>query len=84
VLLTGEERVLQGVFDRAIEIGKGKNVENKCCNENICATFPNTEYDRSKTNGERHLETSVRNHHYSLRKSTEERSYQFRGESLKS
>jgi hypothetical protein len=46
-----EEMVLQGMIDRLIEIGRrygmecGKNEGN----ENLKATIPNQNYDRSKT-----------------------------------
>jgi hypothetical protein len=56
VLLAREENVLQGMVDRLIEIGRcygmDMNVEKNKGNENLKATIPNENYDRSKTIGE--------------------------------
>jgi hypothetical protein len=56
VLPAKEEAVPQGMIDRLIKIarryGMEMNVEQKYGNENLKATIPNTDYDRSKTTGE--------------------------------
>ena len=56
VLMAKEETVLQGMFDKLIEIGRcygmEMNVEKNKINENIKTTIPSNNYDRPKTTGE--------------------------------
>ena len=56
VLLAKEETVLQGMIDKLIKIvtccGMEINVEKNKGNENLKATSPSTDYDRSETIGE--------------------------------
>jgi len=56
VLLAKEEKVLQEMVDRLIEVGRcygmEMNVEKKPNNENFKTTIPSKNYDRPKTTGE--------------------------------
>ena len=54
MLVAKEEAVLQGVTERLIEIGRWHGMEmnekkKNYVNENLKATIPDTDYDRSKT-----------------------------------
>lgn len=56
VLLAKEEMVLQGINDKTTEVGRcygmEVNVEKNKHNYNITTIIPNTDHDRSETNGE--------------------------------
>ena len=56
VLMAKEEKVLQGMIDKLIEIGRCYgmeiNVEKNKSNENFKTTIPSNNYDRPKTTGE--------------------------------
>ena len=56
VILGEEEAVLQGMFDRVIEVGRccgmEVNVENTKGVGNVTAAIPNIRYDSSDTTGE--------------------------------
>jgi len=51
-----EEKVLQGIIEKLIEIGScygmEMNVGKKKCNENFKTAIPSNNYDRTKTTGE--------------------------------
>jgi len=56
VLLAKEEKVLQDMIDKLIEIGRchgmEMNVEKNKSNENFQTTIPSKNYERPKTTGE--------------------------------
>ena len=56
VLLAKEEKVLQDIIDKLIEIGRRygmeMNVERNKSNEKFKTTIPSSNYDRPKTTGE--------------------------------
>jgi len=56
VLMAKEEKVLQGMIDKLIEIGScygmEMNVEKNKSNENFKTAIPSNNYDRPKTTGE--------------------------------
>ena len=56
VLMAKEEKLLQGMIDKLIEIGSCNgmemNVEKNKINENFKTAIPSNNYDRPKTTGE--------------------------------
>jgi len=56
VLMTKEETMIQGMFDKLTDIGRcygmEMNVEKNKINENFKTTIPSNNYDRPKTTGE--------------------------------
>ena len=56
LLMVKEEKVLQGMIDKLIEIGScygmDMNVGEKKSNENFKTAIPSNNYDRPKTTGE--------------------------------